>query len=216
MRGRWWWPIDNGLMELSPPRSQFTSLPCCHPGGVALDFPIVDLLDEEAGYRQLVAWLHPQGLACPDCQPADRWLIHRRDRQPLLDDRCGPCGRVFHAVTGPALPGTHHRPAALILILRGIAQGVPTAQLARARHCDRGPWLALRHRLQDRAFRGRDRWPWDDPVVEADEAYPNAGEKGVPHRDPEDPPRRRGNPVPGHGSWDHDRPPIGGGVGRPG
>src|SRR5262245_23542452 len=52
-------------MELSPPRSQFTSLPCCHPGGVAMDFPIVDLLDEEACYRQLVAWLPPQGLACP-------------------------------------------------------------------------------------------------------------------------------------------------------
>jgi hypothetical protein len=179
-----------------------------------MDFPIVDLWDEEACYRQLVTWLHPQGLACPDCHPADRLRIPRRDRQPLLDSRCGHCGRVFNAFTATALQGTHHRPAALIRILRGIAQGVPTAQLARALHCDRGPLLALRHRLQDRAFRFRDRLPSDDPVVEADEAYQNAGEKGVPHVDPQDPPRRRGNPVPGHGSWDNDRPPICGVVGR--
>src|SRR5262245_56557764 len=134
MRGKWWWPLDNGLMAISPPRSQVTWLRCCYPGGVAVDFPIVDLLDEEACYRQLVAWLHPQGLACPDCHQADRLLIHRRDRQPLLDYRCGHCGRVFNAFTATALQGTHHRPAALILILRGIAQGVPTAQLARELH----------------------------------------------------------------------------------
>ncbi|MBV8384231.1 MAG: transposase, partial [Planctomycetaceae bacterium] len=37
---------------------------------------------------------------------------------------------------------------------------------------------------------------------------------GVPHTDPDDPPRRRGNQVPGHGSWDNDRPPVCGVVGR--
>ncbi|MBV8557896.1 MAG: transposase, partial [Planctomycetaceae bacterium] len=36
----------------------------------------------------------------------------------------------------------------------------------------------------------------------------------VPHTDPDDPPRRRGNQVPGHGSWDNDRPPVCGVVGR--
>lgn len=40
------------------------------------------------------------------------------------------------------------------------------------------------------------------------------GKKGVPHRDPDDPPRRRANQRPGHGSWDNDRPPICGVVGR--
>lgn len=179
-----------------------------------MDFPIVDLLDQEACYNQLVAWLHPRGLACPDCRQADRLLIHRRARQPVVDYRCGHCGRVFNAFTGTALQGTHHRPAALILILRGIAQGVTTAQLTRELDCDRGQLLTLRHRLQDLAFRLRDRLPLDDPVVEADELYQNAGEKGGQHPDPDDPPRRRGNQVPGHGSWDNDRPPICGVVGR--
>jgi transposase len=40
------------------------------------------------------------------------------------------------------------------------------------------------------------------------------GKKGVPHLDPDDPPRRRGNQVPGHGRWDNDRPPVCGVVGR--
>lgn len=44
--------------------------------------------------------------------------------------------------------------------------------------------------------------------------YQNAGEKGVPHRDPEDPPRRRGNQFNGHGTYDNDRPPVFGAIGR--
>src|SRR5262249_4875333 len=106
------------------------------------------------------------------------------------------------------------RPSATLLILRGIAQGVSTAQLARELDCDRSHLLTLRHRLQDLAFRLRDGLPLDDPVVEADELYQNAGEKGVPHLDPLDPPRRRANQVPGHGSWENDRLPVCGVVGR--
>ena len=43
--------------------------------------------------------------------------------------------------------------------------------------CDRSELLNLRHRLQDLAFRHRDIMPLDDPVLEADETYQNAGEK---------------------------------------
>ena len=44
--------------------------------------------------------------------------------------------------------------------------------------------------------------------------YQNAGEKGCKHTDPADPPRRRANKTRGHGSWDTDRVPISGVVGR--
>lgn len=179
-----------------------------------MDFPIIDLLDEGACYTQLVAWLHPEGLTCPDCHCADHLLIHRRSREPVIDYRCGHCGRVFNAFTGTALQGIHYRCHMIVLILRGIAQGVPTAQLARELNCDRGNLLAWRHWLQELAFGFRQRMPLDDPVVEADEMYQNAGEKGVPHLDPDDPPRRRANQVPGHGTWDNDRPPVCGVVGR--
>lgn len=40
------------------------------------------------------------------------------------------------------------------------------------------------------------------------------GKKGVPHRDPEDPPRKRANRFKGHGTWDNDRPPVLGIVSR--
>ncbi len=54
----------------------------------------------------------------------------------------------------------------------------------------------------------------EDDHVEADEMYQNAGEKGVPHEDPEDPPRCRANKIKGHGTMENDRPPVVGIVGR--
>lgn len=40
------------------------------------------------------------------------------------------------------------------------------------------------------------------------------GKKGKWHTDPQDPPRRRGNQQRGHGTYDNDRPPIIGTIGR--
>jgi transposase len=56
--------------------------------------------------------------------------------------------------------------------------------------------------------------PLPDQVSEADELYQNAGEKGRPDREPLDPPRRRANKARGHGTWQSDRVPIFGVVGR--
>jgi len=142
-----------------------------------MDFPIADLMDEGACYAKLVEWLHPDGLTCPRCQCSDGMKVHRRNREPVVDYRCGRCKCVFNAFTGTVLQGTKRRPAPLVLILRGFAQGVPTARLARELECDRVELLRFRHRLQDLAFWNRDHTPLDDKVLEADEAYQNAGEK---------------------------------------
>jgi transposase-like protein len=141
-----------------------------------MDFPIIDLRDEDACYAKLVAWLHPDGLACLRCGARDHLHVHRRHRAPVLDYRCGHCRRVFNALTGTALHGIR-RPADLVLIVRGIAQGVPTAQLARELDRDRSQLLDLRHHLQESAYAGRPRMPLDHTVLEADEMYQNAGEK---------------------------------------
>ena len=53
-----------------------------------------------------------------------------------------------------------------------------------------------------------------DLHTEADEMYQNAGEKGIPHLDPDDPPRRRANKFNGHGTFENDRPPVVGVIGR--
>jgi transposase len=183
-------------------------------GGVAMDFSLIDYLDEGACYTKLVGLLHPDGLSCPHCGERQRLGIHRRHRDPVLDYQCGACRRVFNAWTGTALEGTHRRPPHVLMILHGISKGTPTAQMARELGCDRRWLLALRHRLQDFALRWLDRNPLGDDVVEADEVYQNAGEKGIPHDDPEDPPRRRANSRRGHGTFATDRPPIAGVVGR--
>ena len=165
-----------------------------------MDFPITDLMDEDACYAKLVGWLHPDGFACPRCHQGDRMAVHRRRRPPLLDYRCGHCRRVFNAFTDTALHGVKRGPVELVLIVRGIAQGVPTAQLARELECDRSELLNLRHRLQDLAFRNRDRMPLDDEVLEADEAYQNAGEKRRPAPRPRGPATASGeqDPRPRH------------------
>ena len=92
-----------------------------------MDFSLIDYLDEGACYTKLVELLHPDGLACPRCGGRQRLGIHRCHRAPVIDFQCGGCGRVFNAFTGTSLQGTHRRPSQLLMILRGVAQGTPTA-----------------------------------------------------------------------------------------
>lgn len=101
------------------------------------------------------------------------------------------------------------------MILRGISQGTSTARLARELNRHRPHLMRLRHRLQARALKAADSTPLaGDAAVEADEMDQNAGEKGILHPDPEDPPRRRANKRRGHGNFANDRPPVAGVAGR--
>jgi transposase len=179
-----------------------------------MDFPISDLMDENACYQFLLDVFHPQGLQCPRCQTRDDLRIQHVYREPVLNYRCTRCRRVFNAWTGRLFQGTHWRPTQMVLILRGFTQGVSTAQLARELSCSRRHLLDFRHKFQSCAQLNLDRTPLEDAHVEADEMYQNAGEKGVPHEDPEDPPRRRANKIKGHGTMENDRPPVVGIVGR--
>ena len=161
-----------------------------------MDFPIAELMDQDACYAKLLHWLHPDGLACPRCGARDGLAVHRRHRAPILDSRCRACRRVFNALTGTALQGTRRPVVELMLILRGVAQGVPTAQLARELGCDRKELLTLRHRLQHAAWRYRDQSRLDDPVAEADEMSQNAGEKRCAAHRPARPAATAGEPGP--------------------
>jgi transposase-like protein len=145
-----------------------------------MDFPIIDLMDQQACYQRLLDLLHPEGLACPRCGGVDRTVHHRRTTSPVVDFRCTRCRRVFNLFTDTPWQGTHRTPAEILLILRGFAQGVPTAKLARELGASRPHLLELRHRVQARAAAASDRSPLPDAAVEADEMYQNAGEKRHP------------------------------------
>ena len=156
---------------------------------MGMEFPIAALMDEDACYRWLVETPHPGGLACPRCGPGGGDVaVHRRHRAPVLDHRCLACGRVFNAFTGTAPAGTHRRPSALVLILRGVARGESTLGLANELGCSRPHLHGLRQRLQANATYAL---PHADPApltgdaaVEADEVYIAAGEKRDPPRGP--------------------------------
>ncbi len=142
-----------------------------------MDFPLTDLMDEDACYRKLVKLLHPHGLACPRCQRTEGLRVHRCHRAPVLVYRCAQCGRVFNAFTETVLDGVRRRPSAILLVLRGIAQGVSTAQLARELGCSRPRLLEWRHRLQCLGRQALDQTALQDWYTEADEMDQNAGEK---------------------------------------
>ena len=114
-----------------------------------LQFPLDDLLDEQACYDFLLHVLHPEGLCCPHGHrlPAAQ-AAHDRHRAPILDYRCRTCGAVFNLFTGTIWVKSHYRCATIVQILRGIAQGVPTKHLAAELHIDRGHLLERRHQIQ--------------------------------------------------------------------
>ena len=146
-----------------------------------MDFPIIDLMDQEACRRKLFDLLHPEGFACPRCAARDGLNVHRRHPDsPVVTYRCKGCRRVFNMFTGTLWQGTHLSPAQILLILRGVAQGVPTAKLAREVGISRQHLLRLRHQIQARALEAADHSPLPDDRTEADEMYQNAGEKRGP------------------------------------
>jgi transposase-like protein len=150
-----------------------------------MDYPIVNLMDEQACYEMLLSQLHPDGMGCPRCKTCAGIRHHRRRREAVADYRCGSCRCVFNIFTGTVFQGTRRRPSELILIQRGISQGQSTAQLARELKVNRPRLLELRHRLQANALAAIEPGNLlNQPVVEADEMYQNAGEKRSKARRP--------------------------------
>jgi Transposase zinc-ribbon domain len=94
-----------------------------------IDFPITELLDDASCLAWLEQYIHPNGFVCRHCGSPDRGLFVRRQAFPLY--RCRACDRYYTLVTNTAFEKTRQRPATLVLLLRGIAKGEPSARLAR-------------------------------------------------------------------------------------
>ena len=114
-----------------------------------LIWPIDELLDEQRCYDFLLQALHPDGLYCPNghALPPDQ-APHDRHRVPILDYRCRQCGAVFNLFTCTMWSKSRYSCGQIVLILRGIAQGVPTKHLAAELNIDRSHLLTRRHQIQ--------------------------------------------------------------------
>lgn len=150
------------------------------------------LLDEEKCCGHLIELLHGGNVCCPTCK-SDQKRVHSYGRAPILLYQCKGCGKFFNLFTRTLFQGTHYACSVVVMLLRGIAQGVSTAQLSKELGLDYSNLLKLRHQMQENAYENLPIGALADRVTETDEMFQNAGEKGKPHPLPNDPPRRRAN-----------------------
>jgi transposase-like protein len=108
-----------------------------------IDFPITELLDDSICLIWLERHLHPNGLSCPRCGSRERRLFRPQAHFPAY--RCRGCEGSYTLLTGTAFAKTRQRPATLVLLLRGMAKGEPTARLGRELGMSRQQLHTLRH-----------------------------------------------------------------------
>jgi transposase-like protein len=140
-----------------------------------IDFPIAELLDDSVSLVWLERHLHPDGLHCPRCGSTARRLFRAQGYFPAY--RCRACGAYYTLLTGTVFAKTRQRPATLVLLLRGVAKGEPTARLARELGLSRKQLHTLRQRIQTNLHATAPIHKMMGTAFEADELYPNAGEK---------------------------------------
>src|SRR5918998_6096261 len=140
-----------------------------------IDFPIDELLDDSSCTRWLEQHLHPHGLTCPHCGHAERRLFRQQHHFPTY--RCRACDGYYTLLSGTLFAKTRQRPATLVLLLRGIAKGEPTARLARELGVSRKQLHTLRQRIQANLNATAPTDAMAGTAFEADELYQNAGEK---------------------------------------
>ena len=181
-----------------------------------MDFPIHSLIDEKQAQAWVLNHFHPEGLYCPKCQASvsEARNFRKTETSGLQVYRCKHCQSIYNLYSGTVFAGSQFRPSQVVLLLRGVCQGVSSAQLSRELDMSRQTVLSIRRKLQASAETIQPEDALPDAEVETDEMFQNAGEKGEKHVDASDPPRRRGNKRRGHGTYEKDRPPIVGTKGR--
>lgn len=145
-----------------------------------MDFPILDICDDELGEAWLRKHFHPQGLHCPQCRASVKHarFFGQTSRSRVTMYRCRRCQTVYTIYTGTVFANKQLRPAQVILLLRGVCKGESTASLSRELRLTYDTVHHLRQRLHTNAIRLQPNTPLPDAVTETDEMFQNAGEKG--------------------------------------
>jgi hypothetical protein len=122
----------------------------------------------------LLAFAAPAWRSSPHCGYPERRRFRVQGYFPAY--RCRACQGYYTLPMGTVFAKTRQRPASLVLLLRGIAQGQPTACLARELDVSRQQLHTLRRRVQARINETAPTAVMTGAAFEADELYQNAGE----------------------------------------
>jgi transposase-like protein len=144
-----------------------------------MDFPIVDLLDDEISEAWLWKYCHPEGRKCPHCGASvgEARAFRRTTNSRVTVYRCNCCQGVYNVYSGTVFEAKHFRPAQAILLLRGVCKGQPAAEIAREIGVSRQTVHEMRKTIQANAEAIQPESKLSDERTETDEMFQNAGEK---------------------------------------
>ena len=144
-----------------------------------MDFPIVNLIDDDLATDWLVKHFHPDGLKCPHCEASvDQARNFRQTTSSQLTVyRCLLCAGIYNLYSSTVFQQKQLPPSQAVLLLRGVSHGVSTAQLAREIGLSYPTVLSLRHMLQANAQVLQPDFCLTDEQTETDEMFQSAGEK---------------------------------------
>lgn len=144
-----------------------------------MDFPIIDLLDNDASVAWIERHFHPQGLRCPHCQAThEQARFFRVNRgSGLTVYRCLCCDGIYHLYSGTLFAESQLTPEQVVLLLQGVLQGKSSRQIGRELGLTEKTVRKWRHRLQAQAEKLQPHTPLSDLETESDELFQNAGEK---------------------------------------
>ena len=144
-----------------------------------MDFPILNICDDELGEVWLRKHFHPPGLHCPQggASVKQSRFFGRTRCSHVTMSRCRDCQTGSTVYTGTLFAKKQLRPAQVILLLRGICKGETTASLSREWHLADATVHPLRQQLHANAIRLQPDTALPDAITETDEMFQNAGEK---------------------------------------
>ena len=144
-----------------------------------MDFPLLEICNDELGEVWAERHFHHGRLRCPGCGVGKRsaGIEGYTKRSQVVQYRCRKCRRVYRVYHGTVFAHKQIRPAQAVLLVGGICKGESTASVARDLELKDDPVLAVRRAIHPTAQPRQSREPLPDRVTETEELFQKAGEK---------------------------------------
>jgi transposase-like protein len=141
-------------------------------------FPITDLLDEQESAAWVKKYFHPNRLRCPSGGATTKSARQFRTLKcGLVDYRCQQCQSGYNLYSWTIFAGSKLDARRVVLLLRGVCKGEPSAVLAEELALSRRSVHKWRQRIQANAYAMLSQAALRDSETETDEMFQNAGEK---------------------------------------